>query len=103
MSVFPNEHFFFIDFTNFAQGTWKEKIGIQKWIALYDQGFEAWTEYRRLDYPKLSAPTHADSDIVPLRFLYPINEQTLNGDSYKEASSAIGGDLYSTKLFWDVH
>ena len=91
-----------IDYST-AQGTWKEKIGIQKWIALYDQGFEAWTEYRRLDYPKLAAPANADSDIVPLRFLYPINEQTLNGDSYKEAASAIGGDSYSTKLFWDVN
>lgn len=85
-----------------AEGNWKEKIGVQKWLALFDQGFEAWTEYRRLGFPKLSAPGHADSDIVPLRFLYPISEQTLNGDNYKEAASAIGGDTYSTGLFWDV-
>lgn len=86
-----------------AAGDWKEKIGVQKWIALFDQGFEAWTEYRRLDYPKLSAPKVAESDVVPLRFLYPISEQTLNGDSYNAASANIGGDTYSTKLFWDVH
>lgn len=85
-----------------AQGTWKEKIGIQKWIALFNQGFEAWTEYRRLDYPKLTAPVEAESDIVPLRFLYPISEQTQNGSSYEAAAAAIGGDLYSTRLFWDV-
>lgn len=85
-----------------AQGTWKEKIGMQKWIALFNQGFEAWTEYRRLDYPKLIAPVEAESDIVPLRFLYPISEQTQNGSSYEAAAAAIGGDKYSTRLFWDV-
>ena len=30
-----------------------EKIMIQKWIALYPNGQEAWTEYRRTGYPKL--------------------------------------------------
>ena len=85
-----------------AEGPWQRKIGIQKWIALFDQGFEAWTEYRRLDYPQLSAPEVAESDIVPLRFLYPIGEQTLNGANYQEAADAIGGDSYSTRLFWDV-
>jgi hypothetical protein len=85
-----------------AEGPWQKKIGIQKWIALFDQGFEAWTEYRRLGYPQLSAPEVAESDIVPLRFLYPIGEQTLNEANYQEAAAAIGGDSYSTRLFWDV-
>ena len=85
-----------------AEGPWQKKIGIQKWISLFDQGFEAWTEYRRLDYPQLSAPEVAESEIVPLRFLYPIGEQTLNGANYQEAAEAIGGDKYSTRLFWDV-
>lgn len=84
-----------------AQGTWQEKIGIQKWIALFNQGFEAWTEYRRLDYPQLVAPVEAESNIVPLRFLYPITEQTQNGGSYTAAAAAIGGDQYNTRLFWD--
>lgn len=86
-----------------AQGTWKEKIGVQKWIALFNQGFEAWNEYRRLDYPKLNAPAVAESPIVPLRFLYPITEHTQNGASYDQAANAIGGDLYTTRLFWDKY
>ena len=85
-----------------AEGPWQKKIGIQKWIALFDQGFEAWTEYRRLDYPVLQAPAIAESTIVPVRFRYPINEQTLNAGSYATAASAIGGDQYTTRLFWDV-
>jgi hypothetical protein len=34
-----------------AAGTYKQKIGMQKWIALYEHGHDAWTDWRRLDYP----------------------------------------------------
>lgn len=87
-----------------ATGNWKQKIGTQKWIALYNQGFEAWTEFRRLDYPALVAPSTAvdvAEGVVPRRYTYPIGEHTLNGDNYTSAASAIGGDKLSTKLFWD--
>ena len=33
----------------------KEKIMEQKWIALFGQGLEAWTEYRRTGLPVLPA------------------------------------------------
>lgn len=84
-----------------ASGTWKQKIGIQKWIALFKQGAEAWTEYRRLDYPVLYAPDGAFINTVPVRATYPISEQTLNGANYESASATIGGDFMTTKLFWD--
>jgi len=85
-----------------ATGTYKQKIGTQKWIALYNRGFEAWTEWRRLDFPALSAPVDAYTSF-PVRFTYPIAEQTLNAASYDAASAAIGGDLVTTKLFWDKY
>ena len=84
-----------------APGNWKQKIGMQKWVALYNQGLEAWTEYRRLDYPQLSAPAGAYVGTVPVRLIYPISEQTLNRANYETAATAIGGDLLTTKLFWD--
>ncbi|MBI1227454.1 MAG: SusD/RagB family nutrient-binding outer membrane lipoprotein [Bacteroidetes bacterium] len=83
-----------------AAGDWKQKIGTQKWLALYNRGFESWTEWRRLDYPILVAPPDAVSDI-PVRYTYPSQERVLNADSYSAASSAIGGDEVDTKLFWD--
>lgn len=86
-----------------ATGDYKQKIGTQKWLALYNRGFEAWTEWRRLDYPVLSAPADGVINEVPKRFTYPIKEQTLNGANYNSASSAIGGDLMTTKLFWDIN
>ncbi|MEK7257884.1 MAG: SusD/RagB family nutrient-binding outer membrane lipoprotein, partial [Bacteroidota bacterium] len=83
-----------------AEGDWKQKIGTQKWIALYNRGFEAWTEWRRLDYPVLVAPPDAVTDI-PLRYTYPVQEQTLNAENYAAGAAAVGGDDVRTKLFWD--
>lgn len=83
-----------------ATGTWKQKIGTQSWIAYYNNSFEGWSSYRRLDFPVLVAPADAVSD-VPLRYTYPIIEQSLNKASYTAASAAIGGDAVETKLFWD--
>jgi hypothetical protein len=83
-----------------ATGTWKQKIGTQSWIANYNNSFEGWSSYRRLDFPVLIAPADAVS-VVPLRYTYPIIEQSLNKASYTEASAAIGGDAVATKLFWD--
>jgi hypothetical protein len=84
-----------------AHGTWKEKIGVQKWIALYNRGFDAYTEWRRLDYPILPLPTQSLYPTTPVRFTYPVQEQNLNTDSYNRAATAIGGDKTDTKLFWD--
>jgi len=90
-----------VDYTNAASGAnWKEKIGKQAWLALYNRGWEAWQSWVRLDFPVFVAPTTAKS-AIPVRLIYPISEQTLNGDAYKAASSAIGGDLVTTKLFFD--
>lgn len=86
--------------------TWQEKIGKQAWFALYNRGFEAWTSYRRLDFPKLKSPTAAVNKnilTVPVRYTYPGVEQSVNGTNYTKASTDIGGDLLNTKLFWDKY
>lgn len=96
-----------VDYSNIQSGTtWKEKIGTQAWFALYNRGFEAWTSYRRLDYPILKSPTSAVNKgilTVPVRYTYPGKEQSVNGTNYSKASSDIGGDKLSTKLFWDKY
>jgi hypothetical protein len=84
-----------------ATGDWKQKIGSQKWIALYNRPFEGWLEVRRLDYPKLTLPVNPISG-YPNRLKYPSSEQQLNGTNYSTASAKIGGDKSETKLFWDV-
>ena len=87
-----------------ATGTWKEKIGVQSWLANYTRGATAYNNWRRLDYPILNLPEDAESyDDIPVRFTFPVNEQTLNSDNYAAAATMIGGDLVSTKIFWDIN
>lgn len=90
-----------------ADGDWKRKIAYQSWIASYINGFLGYTTWRRLDYPVLNiTPTNEDivevTDI-PVRFTFPVNEQTLNDVNYAIASEAIGGDDVLTKIFWDIY
>lgn len=90
-----------------AEGTWKQKIAYQSWIASYLNGFLGYTTWRRLDYPLFNI-TPSNEDIVdqtdiPVRFTFPINEQTLNNTNYDAASVAIGGDDLLTKVFWDLY
>lgn len=88
----------------FTPATAKQQIANQEWIAFYNRGFEAWTAYRRLDFPVLVAPANAYSEAegqVPKRLTYSINEQTVNGDNWEAASALIGGDKLKTHIFWD--
>lgn len=85
----------------YNSANWEQSVGEQKWLALYNRGWDAWIEWRRLDYPALVKPPTANSDI-PLRFTYPVPEQNLNRANYDAASSAIGSDEVTTRLFWDV-
>jgi hypothetical protein len=86
-----------------ATGTYKQKIGTQAWIALYTRGLEGYTIWRRMDYPIFNIASMITTyDEIPVRFTYPIAEQTLNGANYTSAATAIGGDLISTQIFWDV-
>ena len=61
-----------------AAGDWKVKIGTQAWIALYNRGYEAWTEWRRLDAPILNVPDGLTYGDIPVRYTYPVQEQNLN-------------------------
>lgn len=83
---------------------WKQSIGLQAWAALFNQGQTSWNFYRRLDYPVLQASATAAPEAggkVPVRMTYPVREQSVNGTNWAAASSAIGGDKLTTKLFWD--
>ena len=85
-----------------------EKIGTQKWIALFPNGAEAWAEYRRLHYPVLITPANNFSNGVVntnqgiRRVPYPVSEQSDNKAGYDSGVAALGGaDNAGTRLWWD--
>ncbi|MDR2466616.1 MAG: SusD/RagB family nutrient-binding outer membrane lipoprotein [Prevotellaceae bacterium] len=82
---------------------WRKSIGEQKWLALFGQGPDAFTEWRRLDFPKLTAgPANVLNDKIPLRLFYPGTEQSLNGKNRESAVARQGADVLTTPLWFDV-
>ena len=82
----------------------KEKIIEQKWIALFGQGVEAWTEYRRTGFPKFSArdprAVFENDGVVPTRLPYPTTEYSLNKSKLDEGIKINGADNMKIKLWW---
>jgi hypothetical protein len=85
-----------------AAPTWQEKIGTQKWIALFNRGWDAWVEWRRLDYPVLTPPLANLK--IPVRMIYPVSEQTSNTSAWESAKTTFlgGTDSPDVRLFWDT-
>jgi hypothetical protein len=111
----------------------EENVLNQKYVALYMQAHEAWAEYRRTGFPNLivlpgetitidpnqvndlvtdSDPNpsntyifepRVDIDEMPQRLRYPQILQTLNEANRSNAAQALGGDLITSPLFWDVN
>ena len=91
-----------IDLADWAASPDKLKaIWMQKWLALVHYGgLEAWTEFRRTNYPNI--PLSAAAPVgqkLPLRLFYPSTELGSNGTNVK-AQGAV--DVFSTRIFWDV-
>ncbi len=87
-----------------AGATGLQQIAVQKWIALFTQGNEAWAEWRRTGFPSTVAmgpSAYPDVLTVPRRWPYPSNEQTVNNASLTAAIAAQGADTYATRMWWD--
>ena len=82
----------------------------QKWLAMFPEGQEAWTEFRRTGYPKLFTVVNnksngtIDRQTQIRRLAYPQNEYTTNKTAVTQAVTLLGGpDNGGTRLWWDVN
>ncbi|MEK6492973.1 SusD/RagB family nutrient-binding outer membrane lipoprotein [Myroides odoratimimus] len=99
----------------------EENVMTQKYIALYMQPYEAWSEYRRTKFPKtfllpgetrdLVAPgpngetqytfvPKVDLKDLPERITYPSDMELVNKANKDAAAARMGGDKMDTKLIW---
>ncbi len=76
------------------------KIATQEWIALFGQGFESWTEWRRNKIPVLAPAAESLIDQIPSRLFYPTTEPSLNKKNYEAGVQTIGSDNLTAPLFW---
>lgn len=64
----------------------------QKWIALFGQGVEAWTEFRRTGIPALKPSViNVNGGVIPTRLPYPGSEESLNYENFSAALKQQGG------------
>ena len=88
-----------------------EQINEQYWAATWQNGVEAWINYRRTGYPDIEpAPVdnpdpHPASDTggeIPSRFTVPEDEALLNAESFEEMVNRQGPNDLTSRMWWDV-
>jgi hypothetical protein len=100
-----------------------ERIITQKWIAIFPDGTEAWTAFRRTGYPKLfpvqvnNSAGLISTEIQIRRQPYPLTEKNNNPTGYASGIALLksekgasapgettntGDDTGGTRLWWDV-
>lgn len=108
-----NDYNDFYDNSGVAYDNTLTKIWEQKWLATFFHGMEPFFDVRRMVYetndgndftpnsvPFLEIPcANLNNDQMPVRFLYPGNEQSLNSENYQEAISRIGGNNQNAKMY----
>jgi len=78
------------------------QIALQKWIALYSDGVEAWAEWRRTCVPGTVKPGPAAViNTVPRRYEYSVRDRLVNGANVDAAISRQGPDVFTTRMYWD--
>jgi hypothetical protein len=83
-----------------------EQINTQYWIASFQNGSEAWANFRRSGYPALTPNPYPGADPAVTggfihRLVYPFREKSVNTANYDEAVSRMGADDLGKRVFWD--
>lgn len=81
-----------------------EKIAMQRWLnGFLEDGLEAWSDWRRLNVPKMTPGKAADPIThIPYRRQYYLIDYETNMENYQQAISAQGADNFDTRVWWDV-
>jgi len=84
-----------------------ERIITQKWLAMFPEGQEAWSEFRRTGFPKIftvveNKSTDIDTQKQVRRLPFPQAQYRANEEEVKKAVTLLGGpDSGATQLWWD--
>jgi len=89
--------------------TQKKQVFLQKWLALFPDGAEAWADYRRSRVLELYKVANSDNTDIPdpntqylRRIPFLDNEKLVNKDAVDAAVGLLGGpDKVTTPLWWD--
>lgn len=86
-----------------------QRIITQKWLAMFPEGQEAWSDFRRTGYPKLfPVADNRSNGIIPngefiKRLSFTQDELNTNLEAVEQARTLLSGpDNINTRLWWDV-
>lgn len=81
-----------------------KQIAVQKWVALFTDGGQAWAEWRRTCQPTTLVPGPAAIvNFIPRRFFYSTREASVNAESMQAAIARQGPDNFGTRVYWDTN
>ena len=88
----------------YSPATGLQQIALQRWIALFSEGTEAYSAWRRTGVPDLQPGPAAitSPQVVPRRLTYPISEQSFNDAALEAASQRQGGATLNGRVWWDT-
>lgn len=94
----------YLEANPFKSATALEQINTQYWIASFLNGPEAFANFRRSGFPKLTPNPFPGKGIKGdfiRRLTYPNSEISVNSTNVKEAIGRQGADDLDTKVWWD--
>jgi len=88
----------------YSPATGLQQIALQRWIALFSEGTEAYSSWRRTGVPDLQPGPAAitSPQVVPRRLTYPVSEQSFNNTALQAASARQGGATLNGRVWWDT-
>jgi hypothetical protein len=86
----------------------KKQLWYEEWVALFKQGMEGWSLYRRTGIPDNHyiapgrANKYANHNVPPFRSPYPDTERNLNKANNAVYASDVVDDFWGKQMWWDT-
>jgi len=86
----------------------KQKLWEEEWVALFKQGMEGWSLYRRTGIPSNHYPApgranrYANHNVPPFRSPYPDTERDLNKSNNASFNAEVVDNLWGKQMWWDT-
>jgi hypothetical protein len=82
-----------------------QQINEQYWAATFSDWLETWSNWRRSGFPVLTPVNYqgnSTNGTIPRRFVYPLDEASVNPGNYSAAAGRMsGGDKLTSRVWWD--
>jgi hypothetical protein len=81
-----------------------QQIATQQYVAFYPDGWQAWSNWRRTNWPALSPAFDAVNvpAVIPRRYLYGTQDYALSLAGVTAAAARLtGGDAMNSRIWWD--